>query len=100
MRCAMARVRSPTSIASSSLLSGSIATQTHWGERSKRSMASASLTAPSFTALSGKQFIELDLPGAHVVPDVSRKGLELLRRVDQPLQHRIRIDPEHPRRAP
>src|SRR6266851_4749022 len=51
-RCAMARVRLPTSIASRSLLSGSIATQTHWGDRSRRSMASASLTSPSLSALS------------------------------------------------
>ena len=48
----MARVRFPTSSASSSLLSGSIATQIHWDRRSSRSMASASLTAPSLTALS------------------------------------------------
>ena len=34
------------------LLSGSIATQTYRGHRSRRSMASAPLTAPSFTALS------------------------------------------------
>jgi hypothetical protein len=45
-------VRSPTVVASSSWLSGSIATQTHWGARSRRSMASAVLHVPSFTALS------------------------------------------------
>ncbi len=48
----------------------------------------------------GTQLIELDLLDAYVVQDVSRKGLELLRRVDQPLQHRMRLDLEHPRRAP
>ena len=47
----------------------------------------------------GKQLIELDLLDAYVVQDVSRKGLELLRRVDQPLQHRMRLDLEHPCRA-
>src|SRR5499433_75943 len=48
---AFARVRSPASSASSNLLSGSSATHTHWGVRSKRAIASASLTSPSFTAL-------------------------------------------------
>src|SRR6266851_8358947 len=51
-RCAMARVRSPTSTVSSSLVTGSMAAQTQWGERDRRWMASASLTAPVFTALS------------------------------------------------
>src|SRR2546426_2675561 len=51
-RCAMASVRSPTSMVSSSLVTGSIAAQTQWGERDRRVMASTSLTAPAFTALS------------------------------------------------
>src|SRR5262249_53980960 len=50
-RWAIASVRFPTSIASSSLLSGSTATQTHWDNRSRRSMASAALTSPTLTAL-------------------------------------------------
>jgi hypothetical protein len=33
----------------------------------------------------GKQLIELDVLDTHVVQDVSGKGLELLRRFDQPL---------------
>jgi len=71
----MASVRWPTSMASSHWLSGSIATHTHWGERSRRSIASASLTSPSLTALSrAKQLIALDLLDAYVVQDVSRKG--------------------------
>ena len=41
LRGAIASVRSPPSSASNSLLSGSIATQTYWGARSRRSMASA-----------------------------------------------------------
>ena len=48
----------------------------------------------------GKQLIELHLPDPHVVQDMSGKGLELLRGFDQPLQHGIRVDLEHPRRAP
>jgi hypothetical protein len=48
----------------------------------------------------GEDFVELHLPDAHVVPDVSRKRLELLGRFDQPLQHRIRVHLEHPRGAP
>src|SRR5215475_11866259 len=32
--------------------------------------------------------------------DVLREGAQLLRRVDQPLQYRICIDLEHPRRTP
>ena len=48
----------------------------------------------------GKQLIELHLPDPHVVQDVSGKGPQLLRRFDQPLQHRIGVDLEHPRRAP
>src|SRR2546427_1252286 len=48
----MARVRSPTASVSSSLVTGSSAAQTQWGERDNRWMASASLTSPVFTALS------------------------------------------------
>src|SRR5712691_7696265 len=48
----MASVRSPTSIVSSSLVTGSIAAQTQCGERDSRVMASASLTSPVLTALS------------------------------------------------
>jgi hypothetical protein len=39
-------------MARSRLLTGSMATQTPWGERDRRRMASVSLTAPAFTALS------------------------------------------------
>jgi hypothetical protein len=48
----------------------------------------------------GKEFIELHLPHPHVVEEVLGEGPQLLRRFDQPLQHRICIDLEHPRRAP
>ena len=47
-----------------------------------------------------KQLIKLYLLDVHVVQDISGKGLELLCRFDQPLQHGIGVDFEHPRRAP
>ena len=48
----------------------------------------------------GEEFVKLHLLDPHLVQDVLREGMQLLRRFDQPLQHRIRIDLEHPRRAP
>src|SRR2546425_3890589 len=48
----MASARSPMLSASSNWLSGSIAAQTQCGARERRCPASASLTSPSFTALS------------------------------------------------
>src|SRR5205823_12178725 len=48
----------------------------------------------------GEQLIELHLPDAHVMEDVSRKRLKLLGRFDEPLQHRVRVHLKHPRRAP
>src|SRR5712692_4331014 len=50
--CAMASVRSPTAIASSNLVTGSIATHTQCGARDRRWIASASLTSPALIALS------------------------------------------------
>ena len=47
----------------------------------------------------GAQLIKLPLPHPHVVEDVSRKRLKLLGRFDQPLQHGIGGDLEHPRGA-
>jgi hypothetical protein len=44
-----------------------------------------------------KQLIELDVRDTHIVQDVSRKGLELLRCLHQPRQHGIRVNLEHPR---
>jgi hypothetical protein len=37
---------------------------------------------------------------AHVVQDMSGKGLELIRCLHQPLQHRLGVDREHLRGAP
>jgi hypothetical protein len=48
----------------------------------------------------GEEFVQLSLPAPHIVQAVSGKGLELLRRVDQPLQPRIGLDLDPPRRAP
>lgn len=45
----------------------------------------------------GKEFVALDLRDAHVVQDRLGKGLEMLRGLHQPLQHRVRVDLEHPR---
>jgi hypothetical protein len=50
-RCAMAWVRAPTSMATSSLVTGSMATQTQGGARDKRLIALASLISPALTAL-------------------------------------------------
>src|SRR5262249_57638492 len=47
----------------------------------------------------GEEFVELHLLDPYLVQEVLREGLQLLRRVDQPLQHRVRIDLKHPRRA-
>ena len=44
----------------------------------------------------GKECIEVPLPHPHVVEDVLRAGPELLRRFDQPLQHRIGSNLAHP----
>jgi hypothetical protein len=47
----------------------------------------------------GKQLIELDLSDSYVVQEVLREGLQLLRRLHEPLQDRIRVHLEHPCRA-
>src|SRR5215471_16007424 len=48
----------------------------------------------------GKEFIELHLSDPHVMQEVLREGPQLLRRLYQPLQHRVGVDLEDPRRAP
>jgi hypothetical protein len=52
---AIARVRSPPSLGSRSLVTGAIVPPTPCGERARRVMASASLTRPAVTALSRAQ---------------------------------------------
>ncbi len=44
----------------------------------------------------GKELIELHLGDAHVVQEILGKGLELLRGLHHPLQHRVRVHFEHP----
>src|SRR5262249_57417228 len=72
--------------------------------RGRRLQALDGLSLTDLTLLDrteqGKQLIELHLPDAHVVEEVLGEGPQLLRRFDEPLQHRICIDLEHPRRAP
>ena len=48
----------------------------------------------------GEEFVQLHLSHPYVVQDVSGKGLELICCLYQPLQHRIGVDLEHPRRPP
>src|SRR5215468_7217036 len=45
----------------------------------------------------GIKFIELHLREVQVVQKVLRKGPQMLRRLRQPMQHRVRIDLKHPR---
>ena len=45
----------------------------------------------------GKEFIELELRDAYIVQEILGKGLEMLRGLHQPLQHRVRVHLEHPR---
>src|SRR5215813_1612686 len=47
-----------------------------------------------------KHLIELHLVDAYVVQDVLHEGPELLGRLHQPLQHRVGVHLEDPRRAP
>jgi hypothetical protein len=42
----------------------------------------------------------LHLPDLHIMQDVLGEGPQLLRRLHEPLQDRIRVHLEHPRRAP
>src|SRR5262249_2575769 len=48
----------------------------------------------------GKQLIELHLSDPYAMQEGLREGAQLPRRLDQPLQHRIGVDLEAPRRAP
>jgi hypothetical protein len=48
----------------------------------------------------GKQLIELDLSDPYAMQEVLREGVQLLRRLHEPLQDRLRVHLEDPRRAP
>ena len=48
----------------------------------------------------GKQLIELYLSDPYAMQEVLREGSQLIRRLHEPLQDRIRVNLEYPRRAP
>ena len=92
----MASVRSPTSSARSSLVTGSMATHTQRGERARRWRASGLADLPGLDGTQqGVEFVQLDLGDAHVVQKMLREGLEMVGGLDQPRQHRVGIDLEH-----
>ena len=71
----------------SNLLSGSIATHTHWGKTLKMLDG---LSLPALPVLDcteqGEEFIQLHVPDPHIVQDMERKGPQLVCRLHQPLQ--------------
>jgi hypothetical protein len=48
----------------------------------------------------GEEFVQLHLLDAHVVQEVLGEGPQLRGRLHEPLQDRVGVDLEHPRRAP
>ena len=48
----------------------------------------------------GKEFVQLHLRDADVVQDILGEGLEMVRHLDQPVQHRVRVDLDHPGNSP
>src|SRR5262245_51304434 len=74
----------------------------HPGRRTFQALDSLCLTdlAVLDRAEQRKQLIQLYLLDLHVVQEVLRERPQLLRRFDQPLHYGIRIDLEHPPRAP
>jgi hypothetical protein len=48
----------------------------------------------------GIQLVELPLAHVHLAQKGARKGTQRLRSLYQPVQHRVRIDLEHPRGGP
>jgi len=48
----------------------------------------------------GIELVELHLSQVEVVQEIARKRAQLVGGLDQLLQYRIRVDFEHPRRAP
>ena len=94
----MASVRSPTSSASSSLVTGSMATQTQRGERARRWRASGLADLPGLDRTEqGIELVQLHLGDADVVQEMLREGLEVVGGFDQPCQHRVGVDLEHAR---
>jgi hypothetical protein len=48
----------------------------------------------------GIQLIELQLLDVHITEEITRKGVQVLRRFHQPVQHRVRIDLKDPGGGP
>jgi len=95
-RWAMAKERSPASRATRSLVTGSIATQTQWGDRDKRLIALAWVITISHRTEHGIQLIELQLSHVQLTEEIGGKGRELLGRFRQPSQHGVGGDLEDP----
>ena len=63
-------------------------------------MASSSLISPALTVSQHRvQLIELQLLQVEITEEIRGKGAQLLGRFDQPVQHRVGIDLEDPRRG-
>src|SRR5262245_631515 len=80
---------------SSSLVTGSIAAHTQWGERDRRVKASTSLTSPAFTALSSAKSSS---SWTCVTRTSCKKDWEKAvawSHLDQPREHRIGVHLEH-----
>jgi hypothetical protein len=74
-----------------------MAAHTQCGERDRR------LDGLDFTNVArldrteqGKEFVQLHLGDSHIVEEVLREGRRLVCRLDQPLQHRVRVDLKYP----
>ena len=48
----------------------------------------------------GIQLVALDLCEVEIVQEMTRKGTQLVGGLNEPLQHRVRVDLEHARRTP
>ncbi|HEY5868779.1 MAG TPA: hypothetical protein VI542_25000 [Candidatus Tectomicrobia bacterium] len=104
-RCAIARVRSPTSIAH-------VDRQQHLALGVQRDPHPLGCTLQARDGLGlidlpvfhgteeSTQLIKLHLVDPHVVQEVLHEGPQLLGRLHEPLQHRVGVHLEHPRRAP
>ena len=63
-------------------------------------MASSSLISPALSVSQHRvQLVELQLLQVEITEEIRGKGAQLLGRFDQPVQHRIGVDLEDPRRG-
>src|SRR5262249_42886153 len=97
---AISRVRGPTSVTKSSLLSGSI-TGPHPVARTLQALEGVLCTdlAISDATQHGIQLVKLQLAHVDVTEKKGGEGLEWLRRFHQPLQDGVRVDLKHPGRG-